>query len=194
MSPTYQDEFLALLGPVHARLWRFVLSATRDEWEAEDLMSETVLVAFERFHTLRDPKAFISFLFTIATRIHRQHYRRTNRTERLTGDHAQTIATNDALPDRAADIRIVRDALVRLPEKQRETVILFEVSGFSLEEIREIQGGTLSGVKSRLRRGRALLAHLLGVEEMDSSTEITHLKRERTADRTPLPIFVMSHE
>jgi RNA polymerase sigma-70 factor (ECF subfamily) len=52
-------------------------------------------------------------------------------------------------------------ALARLPEKQREAVILFEISGFSLAEIREIQGGSLSGVKSRIVRGRDNLANLL---------------------------------
>jgi DNA-directed RNA polymerase specialized sigma24 family protein len=35
--------------------------------------------------------------------------------------------------------------------------VLFEISGFPLEEIRQLQGGTLSGVKSRLKRGREQL-------------------------------------
>jgi RNA polymerase sigma-70 factor (ECF subfamily) len=162
------DEFLALLEPVHNRLWRFVLSTTRNREQAEDLLSETVLVAFERFHTLRDPKAFVSFLFTIATRIHRQYFRRRIHEESFDAEFAGNIPSADASPEQAAEIRIVRDALALLPEKQRETVVLFEVSGFSLEEIREIQGGTLSGVKSRLRRGRERLAKLLGVPSAES--------------------------
>jgi hypothetical protein len=45
----------------------------------------------------------------------------------------------------------------------RETVVLFEVSDFTLEEIHKVQGGSLSGVKLRLKRGRELLAKTLGV-------------------------------
>src|SRR5205807_391366 len=101
--------FLKLLEPVHNRLWRFVLSTTRDHEEAEDLLSETVLVAFERFHTLRDEKAFVSFLFTIATRIHREHYRRTHREEAWDSERAATIVSGSPTPEHAAEIRIIRD-------------------------------------------------------------------------------------
>jgi DNA-directed RNA polymerase specialized sigma24 family protein len=39
--------------------------------------------------------------------------------------------------------------------------VLFELSGFSIEEIREIQGGSISGVKTRLVRGREALRSML---------------------------------
>ena len=52
-------------------------------------------------------------------------------------------------------------ALDKLPAAQKEAVILFEISGFSIKEIAEIQGSTESGVKSRLKRGREALAKLM---------------------------------
>ena len=52
-------------------------------------------------------------------------------------------------------------AMNRLPEKQREAVSLYEISGFSLAEVQQIQGGSLSGVKSRITRGREALAEIL---------------------------------
>jgi RNA polymerase sigma-70 factor, ECF subfamily len=188
MFSSDRDEFLKLLGPVHDRLSRFVVSTTRDAFEAEDLLSETVLVAFERFHTLRDRKAFVSFLFTIATRIHRQQYRR-RREDLYDPELAEAIPSQAASPEQAAEIRLVREALALLPEKQRETVVLFEVSGFTLEEIREIQGGTLSGVKSRLRRGREQLAKLLGVSATKSEHS-NHLYLSRSRARR----LAFSHE
>ncbi len=51
--------------------------------------------------------------------------------------------------------------MASLPEKQREALALFEISGLSIEEVREIQGGSLSAVKMRLVRGREQLALLL---------------------------------
>ncbi|OYV58704.1 MAG: hypothetical protein B7X01_03535 [Acidiphilium sp. 21-62-4] len=69
-----------------------------------------------------------------------------------------------AQPDVAAEIALVREALDRLPPKMKETILLFDVADLSLEEIRKIQGGTLSGVKSRLKRGREELRFMLGIE------------------------------
>ena len=60
-------------------------------------------------------------------------------------------------PDIDHDVEVLYNLLGKLPPKQRECVVLFELSGFSLEEIRQLQGGTLSGVKSRLTRGREQL-------------------------------------
>jgi DNA-directed RNA polymerase specialized sigma24 family protein len=71
------------------------------------------------------------------------------------------IPDEGTTPERAADVAMLNRALARLPERQREAVVLFEISDLSLEEIRVIQGGSLSGVKSRIVRGRQKLAELL---------------------------------
>ena len=48
-------------------------------------------------------------------------------------------------------------ALSGLPPVQREAIVLHDVEGFSVEEVGEMQGVTLSAVKSRLTRGREKL-------------------------------------
>jgi RNA polymerase sigma-70 factor, ECF subfamily len=131
---------------------------------ANDLMSETVLATYERFHTLRDPQAFTSFLFTVATRIYRHKERRARWFGRINPGAANEIEAMDHSPELAMDIRLMHEAIASLPVKQSEAILLFELSGLSLEEIRAIQGGTLSGVKSRLRRARQELAKKLGME------------------------------
>jgi predicted DNA-binding protein YlxM (UPF0122 family) len=57
------------------------------------------------------------------------------------------------------------DAIGLLPEKVKETLLLFEVADLSLNEIRIIQGGSISGVKSRLKRGRESVQRALGIVE-----------------------------
>lgn len=64
-------------------------------------------------------------------------------------------------------------ALDRLPARERESIVLFELSGLSLKEIQEIQGGTLSGVKSRMSRARAKLKLLLA-SDYPSLRSISH--------------------
>ena len=51
-----------------------------------------------------------------------------------------------------------------LPEEQKEAVILFEISGFSIKEICEIQQAGESAVKQRLKRGRQKLTEILTFE------------------------------
>jgi len=187
MTTQKQQEFLALLEPVYQRLWRFALATTRDHVNAQDLLSETVLAAYERFDTVRDTQAFTSFLFTVATRIQRHKERRTRWFGAYDESLVERMHSVTPSPEVAAEIAVLLDALSRLGSKQRETLTLFEISGFTLEEIREIQGGTLSGVKSRLRRARAALAHELGVRTDDATNK--H-ESSASAERKPESIDV----
>lgn len=178
------ERFLRLYEPHRDSLWRFVRSMVRTPHEAEDVVSETVLQALEGLHRLRDDQAFVSYLFTISSRI----VKRTRWRRRLFGDYDdEAIAErhhSDPLPDTQADVEILRQALQQLPAKTREALIMFEINGFSLEEIREVQGGSLSGVKSRLARGRKTLARLLDAEPLEEEAAQRTTAERRNA--TPL--------
>ena len=197
MSTAKQDEFLKLFEPIRDRLWRFALAMTRDRDDAEDLMSETILATYERFHTIRDPKAFTSFLFTVATRIERHRLRRAKWFGHVDREQANEIASIGNSPEDWAEAQLVREAIQSLPVKQSEAVMLFEISGFSLEEIREIQGGTLSGVKSRLRRGRRELAKKLGATvDLDERAISEPINENKITDRPEIHHFfaIAAHE
>jgi RNA polymerase sigma-70 factor (ECF subfamily) len=156
-----QRRFMALLLPLRDRLARFARSMARSPEDAEDLVADTMLAAFEGFDRLKTPEAFLGYLFTIASRLHRQRSWRRKIFDEYDQERAAMIHHRGTSPETAADILFLRNALNHLPERQRETLVLFEISGLSLEEIREVQGGSLSGVKSRLTRGRERLAELL---------------------------------
>jgi RNA polymerase sigma-70 factor (ECF subfamily) len=160
-----QQRFMALFEPLQPRLQRFVLVMTRNEELTKDIIGETILIAFERLDSVRHEKAFLSFLFTIATRVYRR-WRRTHdgATANAEEELARLLDTGTP-PDIAADVAAMYEALDLLPEKQREAVVLFEVLGFSTNEIREIQGGTVVGVRVRIARGRKKLAQILGVAD-----------------------------
>jgi len=164
MTDARQRKFLELLEPAYDRLSRYALAVTRDEMDGEDLVAATVLAAYEQFDTITDEAPFLHFLVRIASRLHkRKRYRERNR---VAYNESLAMQRHDSgtSPETSAEIRLVTDALRTLPEKMRETVVLFYVSDFSLEEIRRVQSGTLSGVKSRLKRGREQLSKALGVK------------------------------
>jgi len=64
-----------------------------------------------------------------------------------------------------ADFEIIYKLILSLPDKVAETIILFHISDLSIQEIRKIQGGSISGVKQRLKRGREKL--LSQIKESD---------------------------
>lgn len=161
-----QEKFLELYEECRESLVRFARSMTRNPEEAKDLVQETTLAAYERFESLKNEKAFLSFLFTIASRIHKRQLWRRRLFFNFSTDKDEEDILGDLVapcenPEDRYDVEMLNKALHCLPEKQREAVILFEIIGLKMEEIAEIQGGSVSGVKSRVQRGRQELEDIL---------------------------------
>jgi RNA polymerase sigma-70 factor (ECF subfamily) len=166
-----QQAFLRLLEPELAALSRFCRSMCRDEMDAQDLASETVLRAWQHFERIESPKAFLSFLFTVAVREHRRDRKRRSiwtaigsLAERETVDHREA-------PDAESDVHYLHLGLSKLPAKHREAIVLAEIVGMKLEEVAEVQECSLAAVKARVSRGKRKLAKLLGVEEHHAFVE-----------------------
>lgn len=181
---------MALLTPCLAKLSRYCHAMTKDADDrssfddGRDLLSDAILLAYENFEKLRATEAFTSYIFTTARRL----YYRSARRKKLWGifpSGAEEIADERGpSAEVKLDLEALDRALAKLPEKQREAVVLFEISELSLAEIREIQGGSLSGVKSRIVRGREKLAELLGERREQPGTAV----RQQAGDpprRTP---------
>jgi RNA polymerase sigma-70 factor (ECF subfamily) len=167
---TKQREFLALLMPVLPKLSRFCQAMCRDKHgpdceRAKDLVSETILKAYEHFDKIREPNAFLSYLFTIATRTNRHERVRSKKWRPISELEIEAFADERNAPDANADVAHLYAALTKLPKKQREAIIMSEITGLKLEEVASIQSSSLSAVKSRVSRGRKKLAKLLGVNE-----------------------------
>lgn len=156
-----QDKFLELYEPVHAKFERFCRARVYGEMEYADLMNETLLTAYQKLEALRSESSFLSFLFSIAVRILANNNRK-QKTERLGGNDGllEFIDINANTSDKT-DVYFLHKALSLLPDLQKESLILFEITGFSIKEIAEIQDSTETAVKQRLRRGRLRLKELL---------------------------------
>jgi RNA polymerase sigma-70 factor (ECF subfamily) len=168
---TKQREFLALLMPVLPKLSRFCQAMCRDKHgpdgeRASDLVSETILKAYEHFDQIREPNAFLSYLFTIATRTNRHERKRSAKWQPISELELEAFADERNAPDANADVAHLYAALAKLPKKQREAIVMSEITGLKLEEVASIQASSLAAVKSRVSRGRKKLTKLLGVNEV----------------------------
>jgi RNA polymerase sigma-70 factor (ECF subfamily) len=109
-------------------------------------------------------------------------------------ERARGLHDSGTTPEASADVALLYEALKRLPAAQRESVVLFEISGLSLQEIRQIQGGSLSGVKSRVTRGRRRLAEILGADDSrNPDARAVETEGETPADESSSSIFSIAH-
>jgi len=164
-SKNKQIQFMALYGPNHSRLSRFCRAISRDNEEAKDLLSETALNAFEHFDKLRKPESFVYYLFGMASRLHRKKTRRLKFRGVFSQEQAENIIDRSARPDDGLELQLLFEAMQKLPIEQREALTLFEISGFSLVEISEMQHCSLSAAKARISRARQKLSSMLQTGE-----------------------------
>jgi len=131
------------------------LSSTLDD--AKDLASESVLIVYYNLDRLKKLESFRAYLFGVARRLKLNQYRRKKFQGEYNEKEATKVYSQEPPPDINSDIRLLYELLNKLPLKQKEAFLLFELSGFSLKEIQALQGGTLAAVKSRLRKARVQL-------------------------------------
>lgn len=172
---------MELLNPAYASLEKFVLAMTRNRETARDVIHETVSIAFQQFDNIRHKQAFLSYLFTVALRVHRQYQAYNRRSVEVQEEFWEYMCDSSTSPEAAADYRALYEALDQLPAQQREAVVMFELLGFSMKEIQKVQGGTLVSVKVRISRARKKLAQILGVDHSSKQQHPSRLLRDSLA-------------
>ncbi|WP_412061712.1 RNA polymerase sigma factor [Rubrivirga sp. IMCC45206] len=159
--PADPDAFLTALRPHYADALRYCrgLCARWSPSHAEDAFQSALLAALEGFGGLRDRERFRPWLFRIVTREVRKAQRRSvwRRFAPLPPDDVAGPLGLVTAPA-SGEAHDLLAALAGLGRREREALLLFEVGGFSVDEIRAVQGDrSASAVKSRLARARARL-------------------------------------
>jgi len=160
MTDKKQEKFLSFYEPVHARFERFCRARASSQMEFRDLMNETLLIAFQKFETIKSEKAFLSFLIGISIRIMANHNRK-KRTFVYTSEKSMDNIPSGSRTDAQTEIYLLYQAISKLPDNQKESIILYEITGFSVKEIAAMHHVSESAVKKRLERGRKKLLELL---------------------------------
>lgn len=170
MNSKKHIRFLRLYKSAHEPFERFCRVRVYGEMESSDLVNETLLVAFDKLEQLKDESAFLSFLCGISLRI-LANQKRKMKPENHEKLEQLTVRMEEGTEQRTENA-FLYEALSQLPTDQKEAVILFEISGFKIKEIAEMQETTEDAVKQRLRRGRQRLMELLTFEsEYKTGTE-----------------------
>jgi len=131
---------------------------------SEDVAQDTFIAAWSQLGQLREAGRLRSWLCGIARNLARKARKRTDR-EAVVDDDVPALDGNpfDATAQAEVD-RVVREALARIPEAYRETLVLYYCENRSVREVAAALGVSEDAAMQRLTRGRRYLAD--GVSEL----------------------------
>ena len=176
-SPAPWQDVAAQLRPFLARR---VAAA-----DVDDVLQDVWLRVQRGLPGLRDEERFTSWLFQIARSAVAEHQRARARHPLPDAPAEPDLAAEPTADDREAArslARCVSIFVARLPSPYREAVTLVELEGLTVREAAEMVGISVSGMKSRVQRGRAQLRRLF-----DECCEIALDARGKVIDYTPRP-------
>jgi RNA polymerase sigma-70 factor (ECF subfamily) len=143
------------------RIYRFALHMSGSATVAEEVTQETFLVLIHRPETFDPARGnMAAFLYGVARNFVRRHAELGRRFESVDEDDDGPFASaEDILGDltRREDIQAVQDAILALPAKYREVVVLCDLQEMSYEAAAELLECAVGTVRSRLHRARNLL-------------------------------------
>jgi RNA polymerase sigma-70 factor (ECF subfamily) len=154
MNDTKRIDVIGLLGPLR----RYARSLTRDESQAEDLVQDALVRAYERQGSFRSGGNLRGWLLSILHNTfidgRRRHMAEARRLE-------QTVALTDTAAPAEQESRVrlqqIQAAFMRLPDEQRAALHLVAIEGLPYQEAANALGIPVGTLMSRLGRARATL-------------------------------------
>ncbi len=163
IDPSLRDAMLHATPNLRA----FAISLTSNVDRADDLVQETLMRAIANIQRFQPGTNMQAWLFTILRNLFHSEYRKRRReVEDADGSYAGRLKVQPEQGSRL-DFEDFRTALDKLPQEQREVVLLIGLEGISYAEAADILQVSIGTVKSRLSRGRRALRILMdgGVDE-----------------------------
>ena len=146
----------------------FAVSLTRNASLADDMVQDALVKAWSNLDKFQAGTNMRAWLFTILRNTYYSNRRKAKR-EVADTDGAIT-ASLSRKPDHDGRLNLMdfETAFAKLPEEQREALVLVGASGFAYEEAADTCGVAVGTIKSRVNRGRAKLAELMGINSSDT--------------------------
>ncbi len=146
----------------------FALSLTRNSALADDIVQDSLVKAWSKIDTFQPGTNMRAWLFTILRNTYYSHFRKARR--EVSDSDGTMSAQLSQKPDHDGrlQMRDFNTAFSTLKAEQREALTLVGAEGFSYEEAAETCGVAVGTIKSRVNRGRARLAELMGLDENES--------------------------
>ena len=150
MSVIDNETFAGLVREYTPNLYRLTLGILHNCEDAEDAVSESILKAYEKIHTLRNPDSFRAWIMQIASNEAKRIYQQNKRS-------APMENIEEYMPEFRDEYHELWDVVMKLDVSYREVMILYFYEQLTVKEISKILHIPEGTVKSRLYRGKQLL-------------------------------------
>jgi len=158
-------EFLKHYEPVHDQFCKFCRAISGNPVDSDDLIQESILNVILSFDKIKNKTAFKTYLYSVASNLNKMKQRRNKFKAKFSEEEINQIIDISKNPEYLTDFMIIYEKILSLPSKTSESIILYYISDLSVEQIQKIQGGTIAGVKSRIKRGREKVLSLLNTKK-----------------------------
>ncbi len=154
----------------HTQLFNYLLRLTGNRHVSEDLVQEVFVRMLKYRHTYRGESKFTTWMFQIARNARVDHFRRGPQEDvSIEDDKREYISLGPTPAERAMqseEMRILLDALSRLPVEKREVLLLRGFHGLKFEEIAKVMSCPVNTLKGRAMRAiqdlRTMVQELTG--------------------------------
>lgn len=162
------EAFDALYTAYKARIYSFLLRLLGDPELADDVTQDAFTKAFQALPALERGTKLLPWLYRVASNAGIDHLRRRRRFRWLrvhaienTRDEPHAADSSHDLSEREHIQRVLRT----LPPENAAALLLHAVEGYSYKEIADIQGVSLTAVRSRIARARGAFQKVYGTNE-----------------------------
>lgn len=149
-----KEEFTAYVLQNQRSMYRLALGILKNQYDAEDALSETIIKAYEHLTGLRSKDKFKPWIMTILANVSKTMITKSRKIQ-LVDD---VTVFEEAVKESHNELW---DCVMDLGEEHRQIVILYYYDGFSVKEIARILKIPEGTVKSRLSRARENLKEFL---------------------------------
>lgn len=155
---TEKDEFCNYIRMHERAMYYLALSIVGNESDAEEVIGESIYRAYKNYYSLRNKKAFKTWVLRIVHNTAVELIRRDSRT--ISVEEIEDTAVEDIKENITTRIA-VREAVERLKQPYRTVTILFYYDNLTIAEIARVTGTKIVTVKKQLSRSRKMLLEML---------------------------------
>ena len=159
---------------VHDGLRAFIAKRVNDQGHVDDILQDVFVRVHRQIDSVSDPGRLVSWIYQITRNAIIDHYRKPGRQREIPSGLSAELEVIDEVPTildktRQGEVSEFRTELAgclrpmidRLSQEYREAITLVELEGLTQQTAAKQMGLSLSGMKSRVQRGRARLKQML---------------------------------
>lgn len=181
---------------VHDGLRAFIAKRVNDHDHVDDILQDVYVRVHRQMDTVNDPRRIVSWIYQVTRNAIIDHYRKPGRQREIPAGLSSELEVFDevsktseaARGDESGESRselagCIRPMIERLSQDYRDAITLVEIAGLTQQAAAKQMGLSLSGMKSRVQRGRKQLKQMLDdccLIQLDRRNSIVEYRSRRT--------------